>query len=271
MCMFDIHNNMDENHPYFNQYSSIINNNPSFKELLSLIDNTLSFEHEFFIRRKNNEHHNLFSSIIESSSLEYNETITLLSKLKSKNFPFEKIPYKEVIENIRYSSVSLSDIIDDTNHNNQFCVDVLKFFNPINTYCFAFVAFQAPELIPQIWNLRQENIEKKHVIESYFFDIMFKTYYASLGSNKQHSMKNHLALMLLSESFCLEDLKEGYLLAENNPKFMSYLNKPYPSSFCLNFKDEIKKFVFFDLEKQILLNSLNKEEILNNSENKKRL
>lgn len=271
MCMFDIHNNTDENHPYFNQYSSLINNNPSFIEFSSLIDNTLSFDHEFFIRRKNHDNHNLFSSIIESSSLEYNETLALLSKLKSKHFPFDKIPPKEVIENIRFSSVSLSDIIDDTNHNNQFCVDVLKYFNTIDNFHFAFVAFQSPELIPQIWEQRKEHIEKKHVIASYFFDIMFKTYYASLGSNKHHSMKKHIALMLKSKSFCLEDLKEGYTLAENNPKFMSYLNKPYPSSFCINFKDEIKKFVFFDLEKQILLNSLNKEEILNNSENKKRL
>lgn len=269
--MFDIHNNMDENHPYFEQYSSLINNSPSFEEFSSLIDNTLSFEHEFFIRRKNGEQYNLFSSIIESSSLEYNETLTLLSKLKSKSFPFDQMLPKEVIENIRFSSVSLSDIIDDTNHNNQFCVDVLKHFNTIDNFYFAFVAFQSPELIPQIWEQRKEHIEKKHVIASYFFDIMFKTYYASLGSNKHHSMKKHIALMLQSKSFCLEDLKEGYTLAENNPKFMSYLNKPYPSSFCLNFKDEIKKFVFFDLEKQILLNSLNEETMKTVILDKKRL
>ena len=99
---------------------------------------------------------------------------------------------------------------------------------------------------------------------------MFKRYYAGAGSNKYLSMKKHLGLMLLSKNFSLEDLKEGYFLAENNPKFKSHLDKPYPCSFVPIFKEDIKKFIFVDLEKQVILSTLKKSKE-KTPENKKRI
>lgn len=267
--MFDIHKCTDkEKDFFFINYSQIINKDSSYKEYLHIIKQVLSFNDPVFMKRQANDNHTILSSILENYLLSENDKINLLKEMKNKGFQFHLISPKEVIESMNFFNV-LNSTINQKNELGLFYQKVLSLFDTIDIYYYAFLAYLEPKVIKDLKDNNPNNIENKDIISSYFFDIMFKRYYAGSGSNKYLSMKKHLALMLLSKQFSLNDLKEGYLLAENNPKFKHHLDKPFPCSFAPIFKEDIKKFIFIDLEKQIILNSIKKSE--NHSQNKKRI
>lgn len=223
-------------------------NKNTFEIFCNTINKFETLNNEQIHNETDKDCNNFICQIIENYHLTIEEKITLLKKMKEKDYDFSKEQPKKII-----SSVNFSNIMEtEENNEKDLYMALFTVFQYYNEYYLGNIAYKNPSLIEDIITTipepKNKTIKKEDIIKSFFYDTMFKHLYAHSGSDKYSNIKEYLKNIFDTNFFTLQEIQNAYLFLIKENKF--------------KISDKFKK-IMEDL-KPFILNELEKEQIMKN-------